>query len=256
MLEWYDQMSDEERAKWAPSLLVLEEEVTTEETEAVEETIAETTEPTYVEEVVEEIVEETTEPTYVEEVVEETFEETTETTYVEDAIEETEIPETTEVFEEIEIPKETTAEEKLHTGKLTARKGYIIDSPCGGSETWYPDAPVGAVRIMEKLYGFTDLKMTVREDGVRILSGTSPSGETFKDLVVVAADIRYLVEISGVKCIRNPKGIFGRGDLVETSLGPGIVVDFCERAVNERIASGHMHIDIATDWNYAYKYSN
>lgn len=250
MLELYDQISDEERAKWAPSLLVLEEEGTIEKTEAVEETTAKTTEPTYVEKV----VEETTEPTYVEEAVEETVEETTETAYVEDVIEEVEIPETTEVWEETEIPKETTAEERLHTGKLTARKGYIIDSPCGpngddGSETWYSDSPVGAVKIMERLHGFKNLKMAVREDGVRILSGTRPNGETFEDLVVVAADIRYFVVEAGVKCIRNPKGIFERGDLIETSLGPGIIVDFCERSVNERITSGHVHIDIATIWN-------
>lgn len=153
--------------------------------------------------------------------------------------------------DEEENQKPTEAEKKsaYHTGVLTARKGYITDSPCGpngndGWETWYPTHPGGAVKILEKQCGFTNLKMEVcREEGprygVRILSGTMPNGETFENLVVVAADI---------VCESNPSGVFKRGQLIETSLGPGIIVDFCERAVNERKYNGRTHIDIATDW--------
>lgn len=156
--------------------------------------------------------------------------------------------------EEIIVAETQSAAEEekknpYHTGVLTARKGYITDSPCGpngndGYETWYPTHPGGAVKILEKQCGFTNLKMEVcREEGprygVRIISGTMPNGESFEDLVVVAADI---------KCTSNPSGAFERGQLIQTSLGPGIIVDFCERAVNERKYNGRTHIDIATDW--------
>ena len=152
---------------------------------------------------------------------------------------------------EVETPKMTEAEKKAsyHTGYLTARKGYITDSPCGpngndGWETWYPTHPGGAVKILARECGFTNLKMEVCRDegprnGVRIISGTMPNGETFENLVVVAADI---------VCKQNPTGVFRRGDLIETSLGPGIIVDFCERAMNERKYNGRTHIDIATSW--------
>lgn len=157
-----------------------------------------------------------------------------------------------EITSEEAVVEETTAAEKYsdyHTGILTARKGYITDSPCGpngndGYETWYPTYPGGAVKILERECGFSNLKMEVcREEGprngVRILSGTMPNGEVFEGLIVVAADI---------KCKTNPDAAFERGQLIETSLGPGIIVDYCERAVNERKYNGRTHIDIATDW--------
>jgi len=172
-----------------------------------------------------------------------------------------EMPETTEEIKEetieyldmdpimLEEDKNLTVAEKweriLHTGTLTARKGYIVDSPCGGSETWYTDAPIEAVKMLEELYGFENLKMETREkDGVRVLSGTMPNGEEFEELVVVAADVRDITD----KFERNINGTFDRGEIVETSLGTGIVVDYYLRAVNERKATGHIHIDIATDW--------
>lgn len=172
------------------------------------------------------------------------------------SVEKTEVTEVTEpvlLVATIEEPivEETVPEKKsgYHTGVLTARKGYITDSPCGpngndGYETWYPTHPGGAVKILEKQCGFTNLKMEVCQDegprnGVRIISGTMPNGETFENLVVVAADI---------KCATNPSGAFERGQLIETSLGPGIIVDYCERAVNERTYNGRTHIDIATNW--------
>lgn len=153
-----------------------------------------------------------------------------------------------EVIEEVK-PTEVEKKADYHTGVLTARKGYITDSPCGpngndGWETWYPTNPGGAVKILARECGFTNLKMEVcREEGprygVRIISGTMPNGETFENLVVVAADI---------VCESNPSGVFKRGQFIETSLGPGIIVDFCERAVNERKYNDRTHIDIATDW--------
>lgn len=183
--------------------------------------------------------------------------EATEHTLVETAPVEETLPQVTVATEvsdnnNVEIERKPTEAEKkaaYHTGYLTARKGYITDSPCGpngddGYETWYPTHPGGAVKILARECGFTNLKMEVCRDegprkGVRIISGTMPNGETFENLVVVAADI---------VCESNPSGVFKRGQFIETSLGPGIIVDFCERAVNERKYNGRTHIDIATSW--------
>lgn len=166
-----------------------------------------------------------------------------------EVIEEVEVEVEAEVETETEKPTEAEKKKAYHTGVLTARKGYITDSPCGpngndGYETWYPPHPGGAVKILERECGFTNLKLEVCRDegprnGVRIISGTMPNGEIFENLVVVAADI---------VCKQNPTGVFRRGDLIETSLGPGIIVDFCERAMNERKYNGRTHIDIATSW--------
>lgn len=183
--------------------------------------------------------------------------EATEPILIEEIIVEETLPQETvasEVSEKenVEVERKPNEAEKkaaYHTGYLTARKGYITDSPCGpngndGWETWYPTHPGGAVKILARECGFTNLKMEVCRDegprrGVRIISGTMPNGETFENLVVVAADI---------VCESNPSGVFKRGQFIETSLGPGIIVDFCERAVNERKYNGRTHIDIATDW--------
>ena len=183
--------------------------------------------------------------------------EATEPILIEEILEEETLPQETvasEVSEKenVEVERNPTEAEKkaaYHTGYLTARKGYITDSPCGpngndGWETWYPTHPGGAVKILARECGFTNLKMEVCRDegprrGVRIISGTMPNGETFENLVVVAADI---------VCESNPSGVFKRGQFIETSLGPGIIVDFCERAVNERKYNGRTHIDIATSW--------
>lgn len=160
-----------------------------------------------------------------------------------------------EAIEEETVPEETqkmTEEEKKASrqrGVLTARKGIIRDSPCGpngndGQETWYPTYPGGAMKLLAKEKGFYDLEMTVCKEegprkGVRLISGYTPDGQYFENLVVVAADI---------KCDYNLDAAFERGDFIETSLGPGLIVDFCERAMNERRYNGITHIDIATDW--------
>ena len=231
------------------------------ETSIVAETIAEDNETTIednfivfeAETVIEESIEEETQESVIEETIAKEEETIPEETIVEkeNKVEET-VPEATiveqvifeEFVEEEEIRFNATNSEDMHKGRLTVQKGYVTDSPCGGTETWYPTAPGGAVQMLEDYYGFKDLKMTVREDGVRILQGFRPNGEWFEGLVIVAADVRDDNE----KFQRNLDGLFNRGDIVETSLGTGIVVDYCKRAVNERKATGHIHIDIATTW--------
>lgn len=122
--------------------------------------------------------------------------------------------------------------------RLTAPMGLNTDGP-SGTETWYDLEMTQVVKNMEELYGFTNIEYKIREDGVKLLSGTTPDGVDFEDLVMVAADVKHST---------NPDGTFERGQIVPTSLGLGIVADYCERAVNERKATGNIHFDIATAW--------
>ena len=121
---------------------------------------------------------------------------------------------------------------------LTAPQGINRNGPLA-SETWYDLDMSGVVKNMEKLYGYTNLEASIRDDGVKVLSGVTPDGEYFKDLVMVAADVQHM---------SNPDGTFYRGEVVPTSLGMGIVVDACGRSINERKDTGNVHFDIATAW--------
>ena len=122
---------------------------------------------------------------------------------------------------------------------LNAPQGINRNGPMA-SETWYDLPMSGVVKNMEKLYGFSNLEASIRDDGVKVLSGVTPDGKYFEDLVMVAADVQHST---------NPDGIFKRGEIVETSLGTGIVADYCERSVNERKGTGNIHFDIATAWH-------
>ena len=121
---------------------------------------------------------------------------------------------------------------------LTAPQGINRNGPLA-SETWYDLPMSGVVKNMEKLYGYTDLEASIRDDGVKVLSGVTPDGERFEDLVMVAADVEHM---------SNPDGTFERGEIVSTSLGTGIVVDACGRSISERKSTGNVHFDIATAW--------
>ena len=108
-------------------------------------------------------------------------------------------------------------------------------------ETWYPDNMTKVVENMEKLYGHTNLVYKVRNDGVKTLSGTAPDGTKYEDLVMVAADVRHPEA--------NPDGTFERGEIVETTLGTGIIVDACGEAINKRKYNRGVHFDISTAWH-------
>ena len=123
--------------------------------------------------------------------------------------------------------------------RLTAPMGINRNGPLA-SETWYDLNMSGVVKNMEKLYGYSDLEYNVRGDGVKVLSGVTPDGERFENLVMVAADVEH---------ISNPNGTFKRGEIVQTSLGMGIVVDACGRSISERKSTGNVHFDIATAWH-------
>lgn len=120
---------------------------------------------------------------------------------------------------------------------LYAKKGFTYGPQA--YETWYDLDMNLVVKNLTNLYGFTNVTTRVREDGVKLVSGTMPDGTTFTDLVMVAAD---------VIASSNPNGTFERGEIVQTSLGTGIVVDMCEEAMNKRKNGGDIHFDIATAW--------
>ena len=124
--------------------------------------------------------------------------------------------------------------------RLTAPMGFNGNGP-SGSETWYDLNMSRVVENMEKQYGFTDIEYSIRDDGVKLLSGKTPEGEEFKNLVIVAADVYSEAA--------NPNGTFTRGQIVPTSLGMGIVADFCGRSQNVRKHKGEVHFDIATAWH-------
>ena len=123
--------------------------------------------------------------------------------------------------------------------RLTAPMGHI-DGP-EAYETWYDLGMNTVVENMEKKYGYTNVKASIRSDGVKVLSGTAPDGTTFKDLVMVAADVRHETA--------NPKGTYERGQFVNTTLGKGIVVDACRLAITKRENNKGNHFDIATAWH-------
>ena len=124
--------------------------------------------------------------------------------------------------------------------RLNAPMGFNNDGP-SGSEKWYDLGMNNVVENMESDYGFTDIEYSIREDGVKLLSGKTPDGKVFKNLVMVAADVYHKDA--------NPEGTFTRGQIVPTSLGMGIVADYSKRAENVRKYKGEVHFDIATAWH-------
>ena len=132
----------------------------------------------------------------------------------------------------------TSSINSIYEVHLTAPMGYIVGPEA--DETWYDLDMSNVVENMNELYGYTNLKASIRSDGVKLLSGTAPDGTTFENLVMVAADVRH--EIS------NPEGTYERGQIVETTLGTGIVVDACGLARAKRENNEGVHFDIAAAW--------
>ena len=132
------------------------------------------------------------------------------------------------------------SEEHLDFVRKWAKKGRNYGGPGGCSETWCPLEVTTIVKKLGDEYGYSNLNDSVREDGVRILSGVDPDGNEFKDLVIVAADVIHDGD--------NPNGTFERGEIVDTTFAKGIVVDYCQESVDIRKQSGRVHFDIYTTW--------
>lgn len=121
-----------------------------------------------------------------------------------------------------------------HTGTLNAPKGFITDGPGGPNgepvyETWYDYKMSNVVDAM-KNRGYDYDYSVDEETGIKM----------FGPYVMVAAD---------VKNVANPDGTYNYGDIVETSVGTGMVVDYCGEAATKRENSNGIHFDIATAWH-------
>ena len=107
----------------------------------------------------------------------------------------------------------------IYAKQLTAPLGYVkYERPDGRivKETWCQDNVGQLVKNMREMHGI-DLEYWVREDGVRM----------YGPYVMVATDVPAM---GGW----NQEAEYRYGDLVETTLGTGIVVDWCGDAVDTR----------------------
>ena len=134
--------------------------------------------------------------------------------------------------------------QKWSSGYLTARKGVIDYYTNDGehySETWCPLA-VGALVENIRKYEGINYEHWTREDGVQM----------YGPYVMVAADVKQREQWGGGR--EDAK--YEYGDIVETSLGTGIVIDLCGRSQNTRIATNgeQTHFDIYTKWHDGGKY--
>lgn len=131
---------------------------------------------------------------------------------------------------------------KWDSGYLIASKGFIKYTAADGrlqKETWCDLNPNNLVRLMKESHGI-ELDYWIREDGVYM----------YGDYVMVAADIPHM---DGTQQAAE----YRKGDLVETSLGTGIVVDLCGMAGKVRRgelkggADGDVEVwyDIYTAWH-------
>lgn len=119
-------------------------------------------------------------------------------------------------IKEEEIEVEEPVNQVWNGLSLTASKGVVFGP--SGKETWY-NLPMDRVIKSMRNRGYTEAEYPydIREDGVKILG----------DYVMVAADLNE----------------YNKGDLIETSLGTGIVCDTGDFA-----STTDVKIDIATNW--------
>ncbi len=128
---------------------------------------------------------------------------------------------------------------------LSPSKGRNDNGP-QGCETWY-DLDMGfVVQRMETVYGKPIETWIDPETGIKMCTPVGGDGTAY---VMVAADAESVW--GGGKNI-NPDCTYHMGDIVQTSWGPGMVVDYCELAVNKRKAGQENHFDLATAWGSGY----
>lgn len=138
------------------------------------------------------------------------------------------------------------ANPKWTSNYLTAAAGSITYYAKDGrytKETWCDLDPNNLVRLMKK-QGI-DLDFWIRDDGVYM----------YGDYVMVAADIPHM---DGTEQAAE----YRKGDLVETSLGTGIVVDLCGMAemvrkgefAGTKFSDVEVWYDIYTAWHDGGKY--
>lgn len=122
---------------------------------------------------------------------------------------------------------------------LTPSMGRNDNGP-QGCETWYDLDMSYVVERMDTVYGIPIETWVDPNTGVKMCKKV---GEDTA-YVMVAADAE---SVWGEKDY-NPESTYHMGDIVLTSWGPGMVVDYCGLAVDKREQGRENHFDIATAW--------
>ena len=133
------------------------------------------------------------------------------------------------------VASNQTIQGKWESGYLTAPAGYITYTGADGrltKETWCNLNPNNLAKLMREQHGI-ELDFWIREDGVYM----------YGDYVMVAADIPHM---DGTQ----QEAEYRKGDLVQTSLGTGMVVDLCGMAESTRKGNTDVDVwyDIYTAW--------
>ena len=156
------------------------------------------------------------------------------------------VPET----EEPEIPDAPTNYDPLAVTNpdydglmLTPSQGRKKNGP-QAEETWY-DLDMGYVtERMETEYGIPIETWVDKDTGLKMCRRVGEEEE----YIMVAADVHNVW--SGVD--RNPNATYSMGDVVLTSWGPAMVVDYCGEAVQYREQGKSNRFDIAVAWEHGY----
>lgn len=126
---------------------------------------------------------------------------------------------------------------------LTPSQGRKKNGP-QAEETWY-DLDMGYVtERMETEYGIPIETWVDQDTGLKMCRKV---GEE-EAYIMVAADVHNVW--SGVD--RNPDATYSMGDIVLTSWGPAMVVDYCGEAVQYREQGKPNRFDIAVAWENGY----
>ena len=133
-----------------------------------------------------------------------------------------------------------------YDGRVLSPSQGRNDNGPQGCETWYDLNMSYVVERMETVYGKPIETWIDPETGIKMCTPVGGDGTAY---VMVAADTE---SVWGNGNNVNPDSTYHMGDTVQTSWGPGMVVDYCELAVNKRKAGAENHFDIATAWGSGY----
>lgn len=133
-----------------------------------------------------------------------------------------------------------------YDGRVLSPSQGRNDNGPQGCETWYDLDMNFVIKRMETVYGKPIETWIDPETGIKMCTPVGGDGTAY---VMVAADTE---SVWGNGNDVNPDSTYHMGDIVQTSWGPGMVVDYCELAVNKRKAGAENHFDIATAWGSGY----
>lgn len=141
------------------------------------------------------------------------------------------------------VTSNPTIQGKWESGYLRGPAGFIKYTGADGrltKETWCNLNPNNLAKLMREDHGI-ELDYWIREDGVYM----------YGDYVMVAADIPHM---DGTQ----QEAEYRKGDLVQTSLGTGMVVDLCGMAESTRKGNTDVEVwyDIYTAWGTIGKYKH